>query len=386
MEQEYTVSYSNKWIFLAILLLSAGLAGCDSPMDARAAGAERSALIVDVETLQAEYAYTIERSFAGRVEARRRSDIGFELGGELHWVQVEEGDYVEQGDVLAMLDTARLDARLAEARAALEQSKSASRFADRTLERSEVAASFEGISEQELDLALDGANAARASLAAAQARVNSTEVDLRKARLKAPFDAVVITRWVDEGQILSPGQPVLSLQESASPQVRIGVSGGLADAIAPGDSLTLTINRREVPAHVDAVLPVRDPATRTLDVILTVDDIDAVPGDLARLELEQQIAEEGFWLPIGALAEGNRGLWTAYVAVPVDSASLNTGGATHSLEPRPVEVLYESSGRVYVRGALRDGDQYVTGGLARVVPNQQVRLRIQESLSSAAGL
>lgn len=369
------VSYSKKWSFLILAGLSLGFAGCETRLDANAAQAERAALVVDVESLAEASSYVVERSFAGRVEARRRSDIGFELGGELELVRVEEGDYVERGQVLASLDTARLEARLAEAQAAVEQSRSASKFAARTLERSEVAASFEGISEQELDLAVDGANAARASLAAAEARVNSMQVDLAKAALKAPFDAVVVTRWIDEGQILSPGQPVLSLQESASPQVRIGVSGGLAEALSPGDSLSLTINGRQVPAHVDAVLPIRDPATRTVDVILTVDDATALPGDLARLQLEQQVEEQGFWLPIGALAEGNRGLWTAYIAVPVETGMLNTDGATHFLQPRPVEILYESTGRVYVRGALRDGDRYVTGGLARVVPNQQVRLR-----------
>ena len=385
MVHDLPLSYSKKWILSSLVVLAAALSGCESRLDANAAPAEKSALVVDVDSLRAEESYTIERSFAGRVEARRKSDVGFELGGELDVVHVDEGDYVEQGQVLAMLDTARLEARLAEAEAALAQSESASRFADRTLERSEIAASFEGISDQELDLAVDGANAARASLAAARARVNSMQVDLDKAALKAPFDAVVVTRWIDEGQILSPGQPVLSLQESTSPQVRIGVSGGLADAISPGDSVGLAINGRSVSAHVDAVLPVRDPATRTVDVILTVDDVDALPGDLARLELQQAVPESGYWLPVGALAEGSRGLWTAYVAMPVDKGALDTGGATHYLQPRPVEVLYEATGRVYVRGALNEGDRFVTGGLARVVPNQQVRLREDRLADAASG-
>jgi len=385
VSQILSVTHSKKWNLLVLVLLVTGLSGCEVRLDANAAQAERSALVVDVEALRAEDSYTIERSFAGRVEARRRSDVGFELGGELAAVRVDEGDYVERGQVLAMLDTARLEARLAEAEAALAQSESASRFADRTLERSEVAASFEGISDQELDLAVDGANAARASLAAARARVNSMQVDLEKAALQAPFDAVVVTRWIDEGQILSPGQPVLSLQEAAAPQVRIGVSGGLADAVSPGDALGLTINGRSVPAHVNAVLPVRDPATRTVDVILTVDDVAALPGDLARLELRQAVPEPGYWLPIGALAEGSRGLWTAYVAMPIDKGALNTGGATHYLQPRPVEVLYEATGRVYVRGALNEGDRFVTGGLARVVPNQQVRLREDRVADAASG-
>lgn len=360
--------------FLVAFGFLLSLQGCGSALDANATQAERSALLVNVREAQPDAAYTIEREFAGRVEARRRSDLGFELGGELERVHVDEGDYVARGDVLASLDRARLEAQLAEAEASLAEARSASAFAARTLERSRVAASFEGISNQELDLAADNANTSAAALAGAEARVERVRVDLTKSLLRAPFDAVVVARRIDEGQILAPGQAVLAVQESASPEVRIGIAGRLSERLAVGETRALVINGRTVPAVVDAVLPFRDPTTRTVDVIFSIDDGSTVPGDLARLVLEEQVEARGFWLPVSALAEGNRGLWTAYVAMPIDFAGRSATGATHYLEPRPVEILYEATDRVFVRGALSEGDRYVTGGLTRVVPNQQVRL------------
>ena len=357
------------------------LAGCESSSGAGADGAEAATLLVDVAAVKSSQGYELTRQFAGRVEARRASDVGFDLAGELVEVAVDEGAAVDEGDVLAVLDKARLRAQRAEADAALEQARSAALLAEKTLERSREAASYEGISEQELDLAEDAATAAAAAVKAAEARLRSVDVELGKATLRAPFDAIVVARFADEGRIVAPGQAILGLQERAASEVRIGVAGNLASELASGDVQQLIVEGRQVAATVKAVLPLRDPTTRTVDVLLTVEDEHVLPGDIARLDVMSQIDEPGFWLPVDALAEGSRGLWTAYVAVPADDPA---SSATHLLEARPVELLYEATDRVYVRGVLEEGELYVADGLTRVVPNQLVRLRAVDSSSSGS--
>lgn len=377
----------NAFLLAGLMLLGAVLAGCDSPQSAIAAdgGAEGSALLVRVRPASPAHQYMVEREFLGRVEARREALVGFELGGQLAHVRVDEGDSVSQGDVLAELDTARLEARLAEAQANVAQTASAARFAARSLERSQEAAGFDGISDQELDIAVDAANAAAANAAAAEARLQTVQVDIDKSTLRAPFDAMVVARQLDEGRIVSPGEPVLGLQETTAPDVRIGIAGDLAQRIAKGDSQPLEINGAEFSATARAVVPVRDPATRTVDVIFSLPESNVLPGDIARLRLKQPVDEAGFWMPIAALAEGSRGLWTAYVALPLSGDRIADSGATHYLEPRAVELLYQDTQRVYVRGALSTGDLFVTGGLTRVVPNQQVRIEVSGDAAQAAG-
>jgi multidrug efflux pump subunit AcrA (membrane-fusion protein) len=208
-------------------------------------------------------------------------------------------------------------------------------------------------------------------------------VDIDKSSLAAPYDATVVLRHYDEGQIVAPGQAVLTIQEFAAPEVRIGVAGDFAAALAVGDEQDLLIDDREVRAMVRSILPRRNPATRTVDIIFSLaDENGAMPGDLARLSLEETISENGYWLPISALAEGGRGLWTAYVAVPLERGAVESTGATHILEPRAVEILYEDTSQVFVRGALAPDDRFVTGGLQRVVPNQQVRLHETVTVSA----
>ena len=356
-------------IFAALSLLT--LSGC-AESNSEPAG-EQSALLVSVEVIESASEYRLALDFIGRVQPTRESQVGFELAGELMSVAVDEGDIVETGDVLARLDTARLEARLAETVAAVDEARSSRDFAQRTYERNRDAAQGGGISEQAVDLSLDASNAAIARLVAAEARVNSVEVDIAKSTLVAPYDAVVTSRLFDEGNVVAAGSPIVHLQERALPEVRVGVSGELAATIAAGDEFRVTISGRDIPAAVRAVLPVRDPSTRTVDVILEL-TVEALvyPGDLARLRLERTVDEEGFWLPVTALTEGSRGLWTVNVVEKIDYVPAN--GATHIIEARSVEVLHKDDARVFVRGALTPGDYFVTEGMQRIVPNQEVRV------------
>ncbi len=368
-------SSCNSVTFVAVAAIAIALSGCENANTEPLDPAGMSALLVDVQIVEEAIEYRIQRDFIGRVEAARRSEVGFELAGELRDVYVDEGDVVSANDVLARLDTARLEARFAEARAALAQAASARDFAVRTYERRKEAALSGGISEQRVDEALDAANAARAGMDAAEARLNSVKVDLDKSRLVAPYDAIVVRRQVDEGNVVAAGYPVLHLQDLASPEVRIGVAGEIAATISPDDHYQVAIGSQLIDATVRAVLPVRDAATRTVDVILELDETGtAYPGDLARITVQQPISEPGYWLPVSALTEGSRGLWTANVVTPITSRSELENGATHIVEPRSVEVLYKQTDRVFVRGALTDGDRFVVSGTQRIVPYQQVRV------------
>lgn len=358
------------------------LAACSSNDTDVAAGTQTALLVATMELATPAEGYHIRREFAGRVEASRTSSVGFELGGRLAAVSVDEGAMVRAGEELARLDTDRLRAREAEAKAALAQAEARMELAEDTLARVSEALAFKGVSQQDYDEVLSSKRAAVAARDAARSRLESVRVDLEKSVLRAPYDSIVIARAADEGEVLAAGQVVLTLQESARPQVRIGVAGDIVDAVTDSARHTLLINGQQVPAVVRAVLPVRDAATRTVDVLLEVLEPERIlPGDLARLTLSLPVEGNGYWVPLGSLAEGDRGLWTNFVAVPIAGDTASENGATHTLEPRLVEVLHEEADRVFVRGALRPEDRIVVSGLQRVVPGQAVRIAIRQARS-----
>ena len=201
--------------------------------------------------------------------------------------------------------------------------------------------------------------------------------------MKAPFAALVAERFVDEGQVVGAGKPVVHLLERVEPEVRIGITGRAVDNIQKGDRYELAVRDRLIPATVKAVLPVRDNQTRSVDVIFTLHaEFNGLRhGDLATLSLRQPEESPGFWLPLSALADSSRGLWSCYVAVELSEAE-RADTATHRLRKRQLEVIHIESDRVFARGTLRDSELVVTEGLQRLVQDQLVRIASGHTFST----
>ncbi len=336
---------------------------------------------VHVATISATPAtgYAARSSYTGRVEARLDSRLGFEIGGLLADVAVDEGDTVSQGAKLARLDSARLEARRAEAAAALEQVNADLALAEATFKRTEEAFDYQGVSQQQLDESRQQLASLEAAQAVATARLASIDVDIDKATLRAPFDGVVVARAADPGAVMAPGESLIALQSSAALEARIGVSPTALPGLATGERYALSVNDRPLEAELKTIVPRRDEATRTVDVIFTVDagSQGVRPGDLARLDLETFVDTAGYWVPVGALIEGPRGLWQSLVA--------EERGDGHVLVKHTLEVLHANEQQVYVRGTLAPGDLLVSEGTHRVVAGQTVVVDSTSRLAQADG-
>jgi hypothetical protein len=127
-----------------------------------------------------------------------------------------------------------------------------------------------------------------------------------------------------------------------------------------------------------------DRDTRTskaiLDVSLQSDQpTELVSGQLARVELEQRVPESGFWIPRLALTADHSGLWSCFVVQPYVSGGDENAGLRGRAEKQSVEVLHVRDEWVFVRGTLQDGQLLIRDGMHRIVPGQQVEVRIENS-------
>lgn len=230
-------------------------------------------------------------SASGTVEARE-ADLGFELPGRLASVLVREGDHVFRADTLATLDRSSLEARmeavrasagLAEAqlaelesgarseevRAARAARNAATRRledARRELERAERLQAEGAVSRQMLENAETAAllaesaheqaverlqilesgprferiDAARAAVRQANAAVNEVSATLAKLTVTAPFDGLITVLHKEPGEIVAPGQPVVTIMDSDDRWVRIYLSQQTVGRVSVGDSVTIT--------------------------------------------------------------------------------------------------------------------------------------------------
>ncbi|OKH19898.1 efflux transporter periplasmic adaptor subunit [Hydrococcus rivularis NIES-593] len=387
----------------------------------------RSSSILPVKAIAVEpvNSYRESRFYTGTVTARRTSELGFELPGQLTRIVVDEGSRVKAGTPLAYLDSQRLEtsrrellARRAQAVAQLKEMQAGSRpeiiaaarasvrdlsqqleLARQKSQRREMLYTEGAISREQRDEALNEQAVLQARLERSQSQLDELlagtrperieaqqsliqqydaiiariQLQLQKNILKAPFSATVSRRLVDEGTVVSAGQAVLRLVENKAPEVRIGVPATVAARISPGSHQQLQIGQKNYQAKVSSILPELDASTRTLTVVLTLDEsigTEVSPGQIARLKLDEIVRDSGYWLPITALVKGTRGLWSCYVlSEPVKSED----GNTFLVERRDVEVLHTQSDRVLVRGTLQSGDRVILSGTHRLVPGQLVR-------------
>lgn len=313
--------------------------------------------------------YDVTRSFVGRLEPARRTDLGFELSGKVSDIRVDEGDRVSKGDVIAVLDSRSLEAERRRQVANRRATESDRELAFLTLNRRQKLKDGGHVSEQSLDQARLALGRLDASLDQIDAVIEAIDINLEKSVLKAPFDGQVGERLLDEGATVSPGMAVLRLLESARPMVRIGLAPEVIDRLDGDETFEIRISGRDFKARLSGLRPDLQTRTRTIETLFELQTPDAAPsfGRLAELSVTERVKADGFWLPVDALKEGRRGLWTVLAVAEDDTSG-------YSVVSEAVEILHATEDRVFVRGTISEETRIISEGAHRVVVGQPVSL------------
>lgn len=348
-------------IALAIGLVvgGTGLIAARAQVETAPAGAT-AALPVAVARLNLQDSYAVAARFTGQVEPARRADLGFEAGGTLAEVYVDEGDTVAAGELLAQLDIRALQAGRAAQIAARDAAIARRDLARLTAQRQDRLAASEFASAQRADEARFRLAEADAQIAQIDAALLALDVSLSKAEITAPFAGTVADRLRDEGARLSAGAPILQIEETAAPRLRIGLPEDQAAALVPGIALPVVVGGTPATATLERLRPDLDPATRTRAALFVLNR-PAPSGTLVALDLKRDVPGRGAWVPLSALSEGLRGLWTLYL---LDDADV--------LFRESVEILHTTGTKAFVAGSFPKDARYVRAGPHRIAPGQTV--------------
>lgn len=325
--------------------------------------------------LRMQEGFQRRREFAGEVQAHQSSLLGFELPGQIAEILVNEGDPVTAGQLLASLDTRLLESARDELDARRQELASELQLAERNLARISTLRNDNLASEREQDELGSRVSVLRAGLERVQAELEANAIRLQQSELRAPFAARVASRELDSGVVVAAGTAVLRLVETARREVRAGLPVAIADGLARGDELRLRMGDQLATGPVLALGPTVDQATRSRAVRIGVDQ-DWSPGSLAYVVVNEPVSEPGAWVPATAVTEGLRGTWAVYVAVP-------QGDARYRIESRSVVIHHADAERLYVSGAVQDGDQVLQAGLHRYAPGQLIRIDTPARIADA---
>jgi len=320
---------------------------------------------------QPELAQNLGR-FAGNIEARYESTLGFRVPGRIVRRFYDVGAEVKQGDILANLDPTdqqnqlrSAQGDLAKVQAQLINARATARRQQELLDR--------GVGAQaQLDTAQADLKTTQASMQQAQAAVNQAQDQLSYCNLRADHDAV-ITQWQAEaGQVVSIGQEVVTLARPEIKEAVIDLPGPLAEELPKGivflvaGQLDPNVHTR---AHVREIAPQADSATRTRRTRLTLDQTPAAfrLGSSVSVTVSSPTAEH-FQLPLTAVqvVDGHSRVWV------IDKAA-------QTVSPRDVTVQRRDAKTVLLSGGITAGDNVVSAGVNSLSPGQKVRLDKESS-------
>lgn len=378
----------------AALLLAAALAACSSG-EAQTDGAAQGPPPVTVAKPLAREIVDWD-DYVGRFEAVEQVEVRPRVSGYLQSVNFRDGEIVQRGQLLFVIDPRPFEAALAQARAEVARRRTALTLARTELARSKSLLDEQAVSREEYDARAAAAATAEADLAAAQAGVRTRELDVEFARIRAPITGRISDARVDRGNLVAGGSmgtaTLLTTIVSLDPihfsfdgsegvylkyqrQNREGTRTSSRSAPNPveirlADETGYTIRGRM--DFTDNALDVGSGTIRGRAIVRNPDYF-LTPGMFGRLRLLGSGRYTALLLPDEAIVTDQ----TRKIAMTV--------AANGDVVPKVVELGPLVDGLRIVRTGLGADDRVIIAGLQRVRPGQKATPRPGRIVAPAPG-
>jgi RND family efflux transporter MFP subunit len=275
------VSHKNhaiKVFHVLIIALSGLLASCTNERHAASAPPEtvsNVSVIVAQKTTVPDWLEAV-----GTVRAAQTSQVASQMMGNIVEIRAHEGDRVQSGQVLVIIDDAQPRSAVDQATAALTAAEKELSAADSdlalagaTLKRYQQLYEKKSVSPQEFDeikARYQSAEArrdmARAGQAQANAGLTQARTSLGYTRIRAPFAGMVTEKMVDAGMLASPGMPIFTIEDTRSYRLEVTVDESDIRLVHVGQAAPVTIDALEntqLSGKVVQIVPAADPASRS---------------------------------------------------------------------------------------------------------------------------
>lgn len=405
---------------LAALSVGCAISGCSAP------AVNNAEVIRPVKTMVVSAGEdSRERSFPGKVEASRRVELAFQVPGLLVKLPIKEGQKVEKDQVIGELRQDEFKARLKalqgqldRARAALAALKAGERPEERLRREAQVRAAearlanTRAVAERSRSLLPRGAasrqqvdadeaayrvaeedlqsarqllekgaigreediQASEAEVRGLEGRVVEANIQLRDTTLRAPYAGVIAQRFVEEGQNVTAGAPIVRLQDADEIEIVVDVPETVMAAdIQSADILQMVAELSgapglQFPVRIREIAQVADPTTQTFKVRTAMqppEGVRALPGMTATVTAtyrRARILGNQIRVPISAVLKEAGGEQIAWVF-----------GADNTVTRRPVKLGEVAGGDVEIISGLQPGDRIAVAGVTFLRDGMKVR-------------
>ena len=354
---------------------AAGAAGGPRPQGQGGVGGPRAPMTVDMAAVK-KGDVAAHLTVVGNLIGLQTVDVAPRTNGRLVSVNIQLGDPVRRGQVLAKVEDREIVEQVSQAEASQQVSKATIRqreadlkVAEVNFERSKNLFQRQLLAKQALDDAESKFLAAeaqidlsKAQLMQADARLQELRINLQNTNVTSPVDGFVGKRNVDPGAMVSQNTPIASVVEISRLKMVVNVVEKDIRLVTVGDSGEVDVDAypgEKFRGRIARVAPVLDPATRTatMEIEIANSDNRLKPGMYARVSLTVEERKDTLVAPKTAVIDfdSKRGVWMANQ----DNRAIF----------KPVELGLEDVDRVEIKAGLKEGDRIVTTGAAAVRNN-----------------
>lgn len=364
-----TATVNGRYLTLAVVFSVLLLAGCGAGNSAEAVVGDQAAAVPVRAAQVAASAPAEPLRFAGTVRARDRASLTFQVGGVLRSRQVQIGQQVQAGEVLAALYNPELLPARDAARARLSELQAQAEQARREQQRGEQLFQRGVLSAQELEQQSARLAALNASVGSARAALKQSEQLSAESQLRAPFSGRVDALLVEPGEYVAPGQAVMRLASAQGLEVEVRVPAHLLGNLAVGQTLpvwsSLTGTQAEGRQAVGRLLELGQGASQAgvlYPLVISLESADFRSGDAVEVGVERNMGD-ALRVPLSAVMRSAGGL--AVFRVTEQGTVQRVAVIVSDLQGE-LAILSDSP--------LQPGDQVVYAGLTRLADGDAVEL------------
>lgn len=286
---------------------------------------------------------------------------------------VDQGDWVKKGTVLAVVSQQDYLDKLQQADAQLSRAQAEYVKAKLSFDRTSALYSSKSATKPELDSAQAQLDSTTASVAAAKAQVSEAHVALNYCSLMAPFDGWIVKRSVDVGSLVGPVTNGFSIADTQTVKAVFGLPDIYIDRVKIGQRLAITTDalQGEFEGRVTSISPAADPKSRVFAVEVSIRNPNnsLKSGMIATLSIAgAQLARAVTAVPIGSVVRDPQNQEGFAVMIAEGQGNVATARL------RPVQLGNAYGNMIAVTGGLQNGEKVITTGAGIVKNGDQVQI------------
>ncbi len=360
---------------VSALGLTLVLAGCggESPNQAQA-DTPRPVQVVEVQAQR----YALSSTLPGRVEPVRVAEVRARVAGIVLSRNFEEGADVKAGDVLFRIDPAPFKAALSRAQGELAKADAAVADAQAILKRYTPLVKIEAVSQQDFDTATTTLKSAQAARRSAQADVETAQLNLDYATVKAPISGRIGRAQVTEGALVGQNEATAMATIQQLDPIYVDFNQPVADMLrmraalqngslgqGEGASISITIDgtdqRRSGKLLFSDIAVDRSTGQVSVRGEFANPDVLLLPGMYVRVETQQGVDPDAILVPQRAVTRSTDG-----------KPQVMLVGKDDVVESRAVQTGTMRGADWHIVDGLSVGDRVIVGGVSAAVPGQKV--------------